>query len=261
VTDNPLLRGHVAVITGGSRGIGRCIASALAAEGATVVVVARNRSGLDDVVHKITDDGGSAEAMACDISDDGDVLRLVAETTDTVGTPTILVNNAGGYRVGPFEDAPLEDFVYLIEINYLSTVRMIKAFLPGMLAANQGRIINIASTAGLQGSRNQSMYNGSKHAVIGLTRCLGLEFATRGVRVNAICPGFVDTDLVSDALPLMAKRFDTSEDAVRQMLVERVPIGRFLMPDEISPLAVYLASPASDGVTGQAFAVDGGLTA
>lgn len=249
----------VAVVTGAGRGIGRAIALELAVKGARVVVAARSKAELDDVTREIVDAGGHAVAVTCDITNDDDVAALVRATSDAFGPATVLVNSAGAYRVGRFTEAPMSDFQLLIEVNYLGTVRVTQAFLTGMLKAEYGRVVNVASTAGKYGSMNQAMYNGSKHAVVGLTRSLGLELAKTGVRVNAVCPGYVDTPMLHDALPEFGRISDIPADHVLAGLLSRVPIGRLLQPEEISHLAVYLASAEADGIVGQAFTVAGGL--
>lgn len=253
------LDGAVAAITGAGRGIGRAIALRMAAEGAAVALAARSEHEVAAVADEVTRAGGRALAVRCDVCVDEDVARFRRATRDAFGEATVLVNNAGIHRVAPFVSATMADFEQTIAVNYLALVRVTREFLPPMVAARRGRVINIASTAGKYGSRNQSMYNGSKHAVVGLTRCLGLELAAHGVRVNAVCPGFVDTDMIGDAVPRMAQVLGVPEDKVLPALMASVPIGRMLSPDEVAGMAVYLASPEADGITGQALTIAGGL--
>lgn len=254
------LQGQVAVVTGASRGIGRAIAEAYAREGAAVVCAARSTDQLEEVVTGIEDAGGRAIVVDCDVSDDDQVAQLVRRSEEAFGPVDTLVNNAGVHKPGRFLDYDIEDFRHLMEINFIATVRVTRAFLPVMLDREHGRIVNIASTAGKYGSLFQSPYNSSKHAVVGLTRCLALETAQRGVRVNAICPGFVDTEMISgDAVTGFAEIMGIDEDQVVPTVLQRVPIGRMLEPEEIAELAVYVASPPADAMTGQALTISGGL--
>ncbi len=250
----------VAVVTGASRGIGRAVCVALARTGATIVAAARSAAPLGELVAAVERDGGTGLAVECDVTDDAAVAGLAQRAVDAFGGVDLLVNNAGAYRSGAFLDHSIEDFRSIMDVNWLGTVRVTRALLPGMVAAGRGRIINIASTAGKYGSLYQSPYNSSKHAVVGLTRCLALETAQAGIRVNAICPGFVETELIGleDQARLGAALHLATADVVPAIL-RRVPMGRFVTPEEVAAMAVYLASPAADAITGQAFNVDGGL--
>jgi NAD(P)-dependent dehydrogenase (short-subunit alcohol dehydrogenase family) len=251
---------QVAVVTGASRGIGRAIAEGFAREGARVVCAARSEHALNEVVSAITDRGGDAAAVFCDVTDARSVRSLVIQAEERYGFVDTLVNNAGAYRAGAFLDQAPASFRELMEINLMGTVSVTSHFLPQMLERRTGRIINIASTAGKYGSKNQSAYNASKHAVVGLTRSLALEVADTAIRVNAICPGFVATDLIdSEALATHARLLECDVQDVMTRLIGRVPIGRILEPEEIAELAIYLASDAAAGMTGQALTIDGGL--
>lgn len=257
---NGRLSERVAVVTGASRGIGRAIAEAYVAEGARVVCAARDSDALAEVVASITANGGQAIGVACDVTSDHQVAELKTRAEDEMGRVTILVNGVGAHKTGRFLDFEVDDFRELMEINFLSMVRTIKAFLPAMIEDGYGKIVNIASTAGKYGSLFQSPYNSSKHAVVGLTRCLALETAKQGITANAICPGFVETEMMERVAPQLGAILGVDDpEEVRQVLLSRVPIGRMLAPEEIAHLAVYLGSAESDGMTGQALTISGGL--
>lgn len=257
---NDRLSDRVAVVTGASRGIGRAIAEAYAAQGARVVCTARDTEALAGVVAAIAAAGGVAIGVGCDVTSDAAVASLKDRVEDEFGRVTVLVNGAGAHKAGRFLDFSVDDFRELLEVNFLATVRTIQAFLPSMIEGGYGKIVNIASTAGKYGSMFQSPYNSSKHAVVGLTRCLALETAKQGVTANAICPGFVETEMIERAAPQLGAVLGIDDpDQVVQALLSRVPIGRMLAPDEIAHLAVYLGSSESDGMTGQALTISGGL--
>ena len=190
------LSGRRAVVTGGGRGIGRAIAHRLAAEGASVVVTARTVAEIEDVAASIREAGGSAAAVPCDISDDESVGELASAAAAASGGPVdTLVNNAGVYLSRRFEDHGLDDWRWMLDLNVVSLVRVTQAFLPTLLEQPRSRVINVSSIAGKKGSFGQAAYNASKHAQIGITRCLALETGHTGLRVNAVCPGFTPTEL------------------------------------------------------------------
>lgn len=254
------LTGKVAVVTGASRGIGRAIGAAFARAGASVVCAARSSGDLDAVVGEIIAAGGDAVAVTCDVTERLSVLGLRETVEGDYGGADILVNNAGVYRARRFLDYSLQDFHDVFEVNVFGAVRVTQALLPSMLERDGGRVINVASTAGKYGSLFQSAYNASKHALVGLTRCLALETASTGVRVNAICPGFVDTEMVDEAVSRdFAEILDVPEEEVVGHVLKRVPIGRMIEPVEVAAMALYLTSPEADGITGQAFTISGGL--
>jgi NAD(P)-dependent dehydrogenase (short-subunit alcohol dehydrogenase family) len=252
------LRGRRAVITGGGRGIGAAIARAFAAEGATVLVAARSTDQTAAVAREICSAGGRALAATVDVGDDASVAALAKHAPGALGGPAdVLVNNAGRYLPRRFLDYSVAEFTAVMDINLLGAVRVTQAFLPAMLEQQTGRIINIASTAGKYGTAGQSAYNASKHAILGLTRSLALEVASAGVRVNAICPGWVDTELLQPEL--LAPVLGVPPAEVAETLARRAPIGRLIRPEEVAGLAVYLAAPESDGVTGVGLTMAGGM--
>lgn len=253
------LAGKVALITGASRGIGRAIAVRYAQEGAAVALAARGATELDAVAAEIQAQGGRALAVPCDVTSEAAVQDAVRRSAEALGPIDLLVNSAGVYTVARFLDQSLADWQRVFEVNVHGTFIVTQAVLPSMIERRGGRIITIASTAGKWGTRYQSAYNASKHAVLGLSKCLALETAEFGIRVNAICPAFVDSPMVDEQLPNLARILGADVDTARKALLARIPIGRLIRIDEIPPLAVYLASDESEGMTGQAITLDGGM--
>ena len=238
-----------ACVTGGSRGIGRAIAAALAADGHPVPILGRSRESLDAALVA----GHAHAAEAVDVTD-GD--RLAA--TVAAGTFDILVNNAGAANTGPFAKSDRDSFRRQFELNVLSAVEASRAALPAMLERGSGRIINVASTAGLKGYAYVSAYVAAKHALVGLTRALAVELARTGVTVNAICPGYTDTDLVAASVETIVQRTNKSASEARAHFEASNPMGRLMRPDEVAQAAVWLAHPLSGGVTGQCVVIAGG---
>ena len=254
------LAGKTALVTGASRGIGRAIAEAFAAEGAALVLNARDPVRLAATAQDIAATYAVAvEALPCDVTD-RDAVTAMAGAAEAWRPLDILVNNAGIHIAERFVDYSFAQFREVMESNVYSVFHVTQAVLPALIARQRGRVINIASTAGKGGTRNQSAYNASKHAVIGLTRCVALEMAPHNVLVNAICPWVVDTDMAQDFMVHHAaiNGLDPTELAAR--MNANVPLGRWIRPAEVAGLAVYLASDESSYVTGQAWAVDGGYT-
>jgi NAD(P)-dependent dehydrogenase (short-subunit alcohol dehydrogenase family) len=252
------LDGRRAVVTGAGRGIGRAVATRLAVEGAEVVVAARTAAQLDDVVAEIAADGGRAHAVVCDVTDDESVAALAEVSTDRLGGPVdTLVNNAGVYLPRRFVDHRLDDWRWTFDVNVIALVRVTNAFLPELLAVPRSRIINIASIAGKKGSFGQAAYNASKHAQIGITRCLAIETGTTGLRVNAVCPGFTETDLID--LDELGAAHGRPGEEVWAAAEQATSIKRMVTLDEIADAVCYLAGPLADGVNGQSLVVDGGL--
>ena len=252
------LAGRRAVVTGGGRGIGRAIAEHLAAAGARVVVAARTEGQINEVADGIRASGGAAWAVPCDIRDDSSVDALVRSSADVFGGPAdTLVNNAGVYKPRAFADYTLDDWTSMLDINVVAMVRVTRAFLPGLLVLQRSRIINVSSVAGKKGTFGQAAYNASKHAQIGLTRCLAVETGSTGLRVNAVCPGFTKTDLID--LDELGRVHDKPGAEVWAQVERAATIRRTVTLDEIAAAVVYLASPAADGVNGQSLVIDGGI--
>lgn len=254
------LQGSVALVTGASRGIGRAIAEAFAAEGARLCLVATDAERLREVAAGLTGSPEPALCLPADVTDRAACFDVLAQAQARFGHVDVLVNNAGIYLGKSFLEHTPQEFQRLLDVNLFGVIHLTQAALPGMLARGYGRIVNIASTAGKWGSRNQSGYNVSKHAVVGLTRCVALETATHGVTVNAICPGIIGTDMADSLKKGQAALMGVEPDAaMAATLAARVPVGRVLEPREVAELAVHLASRASGGMTGQSILVDGGM--
>lgn len=252
------LKGRRALITGASRGIGRSIAEHYAAEGADVFLVATGLPQLEATRDAALKHGHKAEIHAADVSDRNAVEAMISACINQLGGLDVLVNNAGIYKAARFIDYTPEDFDQVMQVNTHSVFHTMQFALRHMKAAGGGKIVNVASTAGKWESMNQGIYNTSKHAVVGMTRCAALEHARDRITINAICPGFVETDMI-DQFSVHAELNGISPEAMQKALVDRVPIGRMLQPDEIAHLAVYLASTESDGMTGQTITISGGM--
>ncbi|MCP5028600.1 MAG: SDR family oxidoreductase [Actinomycetia bacterium] len=252
------LDGRRAVVTGGGRGIGRAACELLAAEGASVVVAARSEDEIAAVAASIVAAGGVAHPMVVDVADDDAVASLAATAPDLLGGPVdVLVNNAAAYLMNPFMDYSLDDWSWMLDVNVLGVVRVTRAFLPAMLELDDTRIVNVASIAGKKATLWQSAYNTTKHALIGITRCLAVEMGAAGVRVNSVCPGFIDTGLVSTER--MAELNQMPIEEVWPAINNGTALKRTATVEEVAAAITYLASPLAAGVTGQSLVVDGGM--
>ena len=244
------------LITGAGRGIGRAIATRFAEEGADLFLCATRMETLEETRSLAAESGKKLELYTVDVRDRAGVQKMVETAINTFGQIDVLVNNAGIHKSALFTDYTFEDFDDIMKVNVYGPFHVTQFVLKHMLKQQKGKIVNIASTAGKWASANQSAYNISKHALVGMTRCVALETATSGVTVNAICPGFVETDLLKNA----AKRFGIEfQDFVESRIKPRVAMQRAIQPEEIAHLAVYLASAESDGMTGQSIVLDGGM--
>jgi NAD(P)-dependent dehydrogenase (short-subunit alcohol dehydrogenase family) len=253
------LAGKVALITGAGRGIGRAIAVRFAQEGASVALAARTQHQIDAVAKSVVEGGGRSMAVVTDVTSARSMRSAVNRAEAELGPIDILVNSAGAYHVAPFLEHSLDQWKHVFDVNVHGAFIQSQAVLPGMIDRRSGRIIHIASTAGKWGTRYQAAYNASKHAVLGMIKCVALETAGYGVRVNAICPAFVESEMVDEQLPNLARILGSDAGEARKALIGRIPIGRLIRLDEIPPLAVYLASDESEGMTGQAITLDGGM--
>lgn len=252
------LEGRGAVITGGGRGIGRAVARTLAEAGAAVVVSARSTDEIEGVAEELRADGLTAHAVRCDVADEGSVKAMAEEALQLLETVDIVVNNAGIALSNPVKRLPLEEWDRILAVNATGTFLCTRAFLEGMLERRWGRVINVASIAGLRGGQYIAAYTASKHAQVGFTRALALEVAEGGVTVNAICPGYVDTPMTDYSVSrIVEKTGITSEEALGHILALS-PQRRLIRPEEIAHVALMLCQDHGEGINGQAIAIDGG---
>jgi len=249
------LTGRVALVTGGGSGIGRATALTFAREGARVVVADVGEEGGRQTVHQIEDTGGEAAFVRADVSLASDVKALIAETLSRFGRLDCAHNNAGieGPVVLP-ADVEEDDFDRLVAVNLKGVYLCLKYEIPEMLARGGGAIVNTASVAGLVGTPTLSAYSATKHGVVGLTKSAALAYARQGLRVNAVCPGIIDTPMVERAL-------GSRDPAQRERLSRQHPIPRLGRPEDIAEAVVWLCSDAAAFVTGHAMPVDGGMMA
>lgn len=248
------LQGRHALVTGGGRGIGRAIAAALAQAGATVTVLGRDRAPLGAVVV-----AGEAAGFAVADVTDAAALRAACEGAARERGPIeFLVANAGGVETATFLKSDAGVFQRMMDLNLMGVVNSVHAVLPGMVERRFGRIVAVSSTAGLKGYPYVSAYCAAKHAVVGLVRALALETARHGVTVNALCPGYTETDMVRDSFAAISRKTGRSEVDVQGEVLKDKPLGRLIRPEEVAAAALLLLEPALSGVTGQALAVAGG---
>jgi NAD(P)-dependent dehydrogenase (short-subunit alcohol dehydrogenase family) len=254
------LSGRHALVTGGGRGIGAAIARRLLADGASVTLLGRDAVALRTTVQSLREAlpaGATASFVTADIADAESVTRAFA-AAEEAGPVSMLVNNAGQAHSAPFLKTDAALWQRMLDVNLTGTFLCTQAALPAMLDAGWGRIVNVASTAGLIGYGYVSAYCAAKHGVIGLTRALALETAARGVTVNAVCPGYTETDIVRDAVANIVGKTGRSEEQARAELAARNPQRRLVQPDEVADAVAWLCQPSAAAITGQAIPVAGG---
>lgn len=254
----PELDGRIALVTGGGRGIGRAIAVSLAQAGADVAVSGRNADVLDETVAAIRAIGRRAAAVVCDVGESRQVTTMVARVRKDLGDPLILVNNAGIAGSAKLSETTDDMWEAMLRVNATGAFYCMRAVVPMMVDAKWGRVINVASIAARAGAAYITAYAASKHALLGLTRAVAAEVAARGVTVNAVCPGYVDTEMSDRSAAFISIRTGRDEEAARKILEGFSPQKRLMTAEEVASLATYLCSEAARGINGQGIVLDGG---
>jgi len=252
------LSDKIVLVTGGSGGLGAALARGFGRQGYRVAIAARRRDKLLEVADAMAQEGAQTLPIACDVTDRRQVRDLAAEIGARWGAVHILVNNAGIARAVSFSDMSDEQWDETLETNLTGAYNCCKVFLPGMVRARWGRIINIASTAAKVGYPHVTAYAASKHGLLGLTRSLALEVARQGVTVNAICPGYVDDERTHENASIMARKTGKPVSEILKLFAASAPQNRLIDAAEVASLAVLLASEKLGAMTGQALNVDGG---
>ena len=252
------LAGRSAVVTGGGRGIGAAVARALAEAGARVLVAARHPAEVETVAAGLRRAGGVAFATRCDVTDATSVTELARTARDQLGAVDILVNNAGTASAAPVLKITPDEWQRLFAVNATGTLFVTQAFLPAMLERSWGRIVNVASIAGLTGAKRIAAYTAMKHAVVGFTRAVAAEVSGSGVTVNAVCPGYVDTPLTEESLARISERTKRTRAESLQAVLAHAGQPRLVTADEVAATVVSLCGDAAATITGQAIVLDAG---
>jgi len=250
------LEGKVALVTGASRGIGEAISRRFGRDGARVALAARDEEACRRIAGEIAEAGGEAFAVRCDVTDRRSIAGAVAAVVERWGRIDVLVNNAGLSSATPLDDPDDSRWDAILATNLSGVFRVTREAAPHI--PDGGRVINLSSVVGRFGVAGLAAYSATKHGVIGLTRTLALELAPRQITVNAMCPGWVETDMARDGYQRIATRLGSTEEKGREIAAKMAPLRRIVEPDEVAGLASYLASDDARSVTGQAIVLDGG---
>ena len=243
-----MLDNKVVLVTGASRGIGRAIAAALGGQGATVIGTATSDKGAEAISGYFAEAGIKGQGMKLDVGDDESVATVIDAITDTYGPVDVLVNNAGITRDNLLMRMKADEWNSVINTNLTSLYRLSKSVVRGMMKARAGRIINIASVVGSSGNAGQTNYSAAKAGMLGFTKSLAVELGSRGITVNAVAPGFIDTDMTRELA-----------DEQREALLKNIPLARLGQPQEIAAAVAFLASDAAGYITGETIHVNGGM--
>lgn len=252
------LSGKTAVVTGGGQGIGEAVVRALTDAGASVVISGRTLSKLERLAEELRQEGRNVWAAACDVSDPAAIARLAAVAKDKLGPVDILVNNAGIAESAPIARTSLEDWEKMLRINATGAFLCLQTFLPDMVERKWGRIVNVASMAGLMGMPYIIAYAASKHALVGLTRAAAAEVGKHGVTVNAVCPGYVNTPMTDASIENIVRKTGKTANEARAAMIATMPGGRMIEPEEVATEVLALVIDESGKRNGEAVVIDGG---
>ena len=252
------MKGRTAVITGAGRGVGAAVAARLAQAGATVLVAARTQSQVEGVAERLRADGHMAYAAVCDVSDPASVEQLAARAMESLGTVDVLVNNAGVASAAPLTKTSLDEWNRAFAVNATGPFLCMRAFLPGMMQRGWGRVVNVASVAGLRGDRYIAAYAASKYALLGLTSVAAAETASRGVTVNAVCPGYLDTDMTRESVARISRSTGRTEAEALEAILQTTTQKRLIERDEVAEAVAYFCTDAARSVNGATLVMDGG---
>ncbi len=252
------LTGKTAVVTGGGRGIGAAVARALADAGASVVVAARTQTQIEGVADELRAAGREAWPVVCDVADPKSVSDMARMATEQLGHVDIMVNNAGIAPSAPLHKITLDEWNRVLAVNVTGTFLCTQAFVPGMVKRSWGRVVNVASIAGKTGAKYIAAYSASKHAVLGFTRSVAAEVAASGVTVNAVCPGYVDSDMTRETVNRIAGKTGLSREKALQSLLDMSPQKRLIESEEVAHTVLWLCGDAARSVNGEAIVMDGG---